>query len=78
MRHGSTIAKAIPYALWVGDPVHDTRVCNNKGSTGKQRPGHREERLSEQRAFCKPRARLARRNAQARVAAEAELSAAKL
>ena len=38
--------------------------------------GNREERLSEQRAFCKPRARLARRNAQARVVAEAEVSAA--
>ena len=37
-----------------------------------------EERLSDQRVFCKTRVKLARRNAQSRVVAEAELSAAKL
>ena len=37
MQHGSAIAKAIPYSIWVGDSVSNTRVCNNKGSTCKQR-----------------------------------------
>ena len=37
MRHGSAMAKANPYSVWVDGPVSNTRVCNNKGSTCKQR-----------------------------------------